>query len=94
MKVLQYSNNSLASALENQYTSAEVISSKNHFIYLTNYLSSSDMATKTIVIEEDHISKDFKTELKQHLILNQNIHKSLFQHIANTKYYQFLIDKL
>lgn len=59
MKVLQYSNSSLALALENQYTSAEVISSKNHFIYLTNYLGSSDMDAKTIVIEEDYISKDF-----------------------------------
>lgn len=36
-----------------------MISKKNHFLYLKDYLSSPDMNAKTIVIEENYISKDF-----------------------------------
>ena len=59
VQILQYSESNLASALSNQYTTAEVISSKNHFKYLSNYLSSADMSAATIVVEEKYISKDF-----------------------------------
>lgn len=59
MQILPYSNTNLANALANNYTPSEVITSKNHFIFLTGYLSHSDMNTQTIVIEDDYISKDF-----------------------------------
>ncbi len=41
-----------------------------------------------------YLPDDIKAELKQHLILNQTLHQTLFHHIASLKYYQFLIDKL
>ncbi len=59
MQILSYSEDSLASSLSNDYTSKEVIASKNHFKYLKGYLSSDEIAAKTIVIEEDYISKDY-----------------------------------
>ncbi len=59
LKILPYSEDELSIALSNKYTSAEVIGNKNHFIYLKDYLGSSDMNTQTIVIEENYISKDF-----------------------------------
>lgn len=59
MHILPYSDTNLANALANKYTPPEVITSKNHFIFLTGYLSHSDMNAKTIVIENDYISKDF-----------------------------------
>lgn len=59
VRILPYSESNLASVLVNKYTTAEVISSKNHFKYLKNYLSSTDMSAATIVVEEKYISKDF-----------------------------------
>ena len=59
LQILNYSPENLSLALSNKYTSPEVISNKNHFIYLKGYLGSSDMNTKTILIEEDYVSKDF-----------------------------------
>lgn len=59
MIISQYSEENLSLALSNKYTSPEVISKKNHFLYLKDYLSSPDMNAKTIVIEENYISKDF-----------------------------------
>jgi hypothetical protein len=59
VQILPYSNKNLSFALANKYTTPEVIASKNHFIFLTSYLSHSDMNAQTIVIEDDYISKDF-----------------------------------
>jgi len=59
LKILPYSVDSLATALSNEYTSPEVISSKNHFIYLKDYFGSADIDAKSIVIEENYVSKDF-----------------------------------
>ncbi|HFG0471767.1 hypothetical protein [Flavobacterium psychrophilum] len=59
LQIVKYSESSLAEALSNKYTSPEVISNKNHFIYLKGYLGSPDMDTKTIMIEENYMSKDF-----------------------------------
>ena len=58
-QVSQYSAANLAQALSNAYTTAESIQIKNHFNYLSCYLSSSEIDAKTIVIEEDYISKDY-----------------------------------
>ena len=59
MQILPYSDSNLANALTNKYTPSEVITCKNHFIYLKHYLTSSHMNAQTIVIEDDYISKDF-----------------------------------
>jgi hypothetical protein len=59
LKILPYSVESLADALSNEYTSIEVISSKNHFLYLKDYLGSTGIDAKSIVIEENYVSKDF-----------------------------------
>lgn len=59
MKILSFSSDNLALALSNKYTTPEVISQKNHFFYLKDYLGSTDMSTKTILIEENYVSKDF-----------------------------------
>lgn len=54
-----YSEQKLATALSNKYTSAAVVCSKNHFTYLRDYLESPEIDAKTIVIEDEYISKDF-----------------------------------
>jgi hypothetical protein len=59
VQILPYSPENLATSLSNTYTSAEVITSKNHFIYLKDYLGSADIGAKSIVIEENYVSKDF-----------------------------------
>lgn len=59
LQILPYSEKSLASALSNKYTTSEIIQSKNHFIFLKDYLSSPDINAQTIVIEDDYINKDF-----------------------------------
>ncbi len=59
MTVLKYTDDSLAQVLSNQYTPTEAIKSKNHFRYFKDYLGASGIDAKTIVVEEDYISKDF-----------------------------------
>jgi len=59
MEVLQFTENNFAQALSNQYTSIEVIRSKNHFSYLLKYLQDKSIDARTILIEEDYVSKDF-----------------------------------
>jgi hypothetical protein len=57
--VYVFSEDNLAEVLSNDYTPKEVISSKNHFIYLKEYLGSAEINAQTIVVEENYISKDF-----------------------------------
>ena len=59
MQILDFSTSNLSFALSNSYTSPEVISVKNHFIFLQNYLGAGGLGTKTILIEEDYVSKDY-----------------------------------
>lgn len=59
MKILPYSSGNLAKSLSNQYTCEAVISAKNHFKYFSDYLGVNGLDAKTIVIEEEYISKDF-----------------------------------
>ena len=59
MELIPYSNDALASALENDFTSANVIKGKNHFIYLTEYLGDVGINARTILIERDYVSKDY-----------------------------------
>ena len=59
MKILPYSVENLAKAISNEYTSPDVISLKNHFLYLKDYLASPDIDAKSIVIEDNYVSKDF-----------------------------------
>ncbi len=59
MHILQYSDDSLATALSNEYTPTEVIKNKNHFKYFKEYLGAIGLNAKTVVIEEKYISKDF-----------------------------------
>jgi len=59
LEILAYSEDNLAIALSNTYTSSSVVSNKNHFIYLKDYLGDKGLKAKTIVIENDYVSKDF-----------------------------------
>lgn len=59
LQVLPFTEAVLASALSNDYTPAEVISGKNHFLYFKGYLGTDGLNAKTIVIENDYVSKDF-----------------------------------
>lgn len=52
-----YSEDTLASALSNRYTPPDAIKRKSHFTYLKKYLVA--LNAKTIVIEDEYISKDF-----------------------------------
>ena len=59
MEVKTFSKPALANALSNNHTSKEIILTKNQFIFLHEYLDSKDINAKTMVIEENYISKDF-----------------------------------
>ena len=59
MKIIKFSENALATALTNKFTSKEIIESKNQFHYLKDYLGPNGINAKTIFIEEGYISKDF-----------------------------------
>lgn len=59
MLVLPFNQNTLAEALQNKWTSPETIKSKYQYKYLNNYLSNEGIDAKTIVIEEEYVSKDF-----------------------------------
>lgn len=60
MEILTFNKANFAKALsDDRYTPKDVIRKKNHFIYFFDYLNSSEIGAKKIVIEEDYISKDF-----------------------------------
>lgn len=59
MEVIEFSENALAVALANDFTSNEIIKSKNQFHYLKDYLGIKGIGAKTIFIEENYVSKDF-----------------------------------
>jgi len=59
LEIIKFSEDSLASALTNDYTSKEIIKSKNQFNYFKDYLGPKGIDAKTIFIENDYISKDF-----------------------------------
>lgn len=59
MRIQSYSEESLALALSNEHTPASVVTSKNHFTYLKEYLGTSGLCAKTIIVEERYVSKDF-----------------------------------
>lgn len=59
MHVLPFSEENLSLSLSNEYTSVSVISQKLHFRYFKDYFSADGLNAKTIVIEENYISKDF-----------------------------------
>lgn len=57
--VFSFSPDAFALALSSDHTPADVIKAKPHFKYLTKYLTDSEINAKTIVVEEEYISKDF-----------------------------------
>ncbi|HEY1053625.1 MAG TPA: hypothetical protein VGE24_00770, partial [Emticicia sp.] len=59
MKILDYTEDNLASALSNKLTSPELVKIKKHFSYFKKYLESPELNVKTILIEEDYISRDY-----------------------------------
>lgn len=59
MQILPFSEKNLSISLSNKYTPPELISCKNHFLYFKDYLGEAGLNAKTIVVEEDYISKDF-----------------------------------
>jgi hypothetical protein len=59
LNVSPYSADILAEALHNDYTSEDVIRQKNHFRYLTDYFGENGLKIKTIITENDYISKDY-----------------------------------
>lgn len=59
MNIIPYTEEALAASLSNQYTTADLIKTKNHFTYLSNYFGTDGLNARTILIEEDYISKDF-----------------------------------
>jgi hypothetical protein len=59
VNIIPYTEEALAASLSNQYTTADLIKTKNHFNYLSNYFGTDGLNARTILIEEDYISKDF-----------------------------------
>jgi len=59
VEVLAFTPENLALALSNSLTTADIIPNKKQYHYYLNYLGENGLAAKTIVIEENYISKDF-----------------------------------
>jgi hypothetical protein len=59
VNIIPYTEEALAASLSNQYTTADLIKTKNHFTYLSNYFCVDGLNAQTILIEENYISKDF-----------------------------------
>ncbi|WP_115404787.1 hypothetical protein [Pedobacter chinensis] len=59
MEVLPFTPENLAHALSNTLTTADIIPNKRQYHYYLNYLGEHGLSAKTIVIEENYISKDF-----------------------------------
>jgi hypothetical protein len=59
VNIIPYTEEALAASLSNLYTTADLIKTKNHFNYLSNYFGADGLNARTILIEEDYISKDF-----------------------------------
>jgi len=59
VQILEFSEDNLAIALSNSYTSVAVIRAKYHFNYFSKYLGVDGLNAKSILIEEQYISKDF-----------------------------------
>ncbi len=59
MEVLDFSDNNLAKVLSNHYSSELIIEKKNHFRYLKDYLGSTGLSAKKIVLEEKYVSRDY-----------------------------------
>lgn len=97
MIVLKFSENNLAEALSNTYTSPTLVQSKNHFKYLKKYLGEDGINAKTIVIEESYVSKDFLQDYTSYYALCfQNYPKvckrvHFFLNEFNDSYFQSII---
>ena len=59
LNVLPYTEENLSDVLSNEFTNSKVVSNKNHFIYFKGYLGDDGLKARTIVVEEDYVSKDF-----------------------------------
>ncbi|MBK9984477.1 MAG: hypothetical protein IPP15_19270 [Saprospiraceae bacterium] len=59
MVILPYSDVELTNVLSNNYTPVSVISKKYHYIYFKDYLGPHGLQAKTILVEDDYVSKDF-----------------------------------
>jgi len=59
VKIIPYSEDSLAESLQNPFTTPDIIRDKNHYLYLQGYLGDEGLKSATIVIEDEYVSKDF-----------------------------------
>lgn len=59
MRLLEYNEENLAVAFSNDYTTPQVISAKNHFLYFKDYFSPQGLNAKMMVVEDNYVSKDF-----------------------------------
>lgn len=59
MQILEFSEDHLAVALSNKYTSPTLVKTKLHFKYFCKYLGIEGLNAKSILIEESYVSKDF-----------------------------------
>ncbi|MFY0602599.1 MAG: hypothetical protein JXQ93_01520 [Flavobacteriaceae bacterium] len=59
MEILEFTEDSLAKSLTNEFTGISVIKEKKQYLFLNDYLGDKGLKTQTIVIEEEYISKDF-----------------------------------
>lgn len=58
-RITPFSEDALAEALSNKFTSTDHIKTKQHFRYLNKYLKDPAVDARRIVIEEGYVSKDF-----------------------------------
>jgi len=58
-QIFEFTRKNLLTLLSNSHTSIENIELKNHFEYLNSYLGKNGLNAKSIIVEENYISKDF-----------------------------------
>lgn len=74
LKTLEYNPDNFANELSNPYTLPIAIKRKKHFIYFQDYLGTNGIDAKTMVVEENYVSKDYLSDY------------SLYYSLCHTKY--------
>jgi len=69
LNILDYSPDNLATALANEYTTIEAIKNKDHFLYFIDYLGTTGINAKKIVVESHYISKDYLSDYSSYYSL-------------------------
>jgi hypothetical protein len=68
MHIIPYSDAALVDCFTNNYTPSEYILKKWHYAYLKNYLGVSGLNSKTILVEDNYVSKDYLDDFTHYYV--------------------------